>query len=37
MDESHPKHENFKEFLQALVLCHHATTQKSQQGPQQDH
>jgi len=35
MENSHAKHEDFKEFLLALTLCHHATTQKSQQAQQQ--
>ena len=31
LEPSHPKHEDFTEFLLALAICHHATTQKSQQ------
>ena len=28
LDQDHPKHDDFKEFLLALTLCHHATIQK---------
>ena len=34
LEQSHPKHDDFKEFLLALTLCHHATTQRSQQAQQ---
>ena len=35
LEPSHPKHEDFNEFLLGLALCHHATTQKSQQAQAQ--
>ena len=34
LEHKHPKYDDFNEFLLSLTLCHHATTQKCQQGQQ---